>query len=140
MIIFWEFLMFELIFLSSKVKRSVTIISKHGIYRLPYKLPNDLRPKTKYQEILKTSQNYTLVFCWNENFVKISKKFLKGRNWTFPIVPYFTWKLEFASNILSMVVDRINKLSSFFISSWPILIYFVSIKTNYYFWNKRKRI
>ena len=31
----------------------------------------------------------------NENFVNISKRLLKNRNWTFPVMPYFIWKLEF---------------------------------------------
>ena len=38
----------------------------------------------------------------NENIVNISKKLLKNRIWTFLVVPYFTWKLEFVSNILSI--------------------------------------
>ena len=33
-----------------------------------------------------------------------SKKLLKNRNQTFPLVHYFTWKLELISNILLMVV------------------------------------
>ena len=28
----------------------------------------------------------------NENFVNTSKKVLKNRNWTFPVIPHFTWK------------------------------------------------
>ena len=40
---FWNFLMFEEIFLSLKVKRSVIISNKNGIYKLSHKLPNDLR-------------------------------------------------------------------------------------------------
>ena len=39
------------------------------------------------------------------NFVNTSKTLLKNRNWTFSVVHFFTWKLEFVSNILSMVVD-----------------------------------
>ena len=41
----------------------------------------------------------------NENFVYTSRKLLKNRNWTFHIEHYFTWKLEFVSNILWMIVD-----------------------------------
>ena len=39
-----------------------------------------------------------------ENFVFPSKRLLKNRNWTFPVVRYFSWKLEFFSNILAVVV------------------------------------
>ena len=39
----------------------------------------------------------------NENIVNISKKLLKNRILTFLVVPYFTWKLEFVSNILSII-------------------------------------
>ena len=39
----------------------------------------------------------------NENFVSTSKSLPKNRNWTFPVVCYFTWKLEFASNILWII-------------------------------------
>ena len=38
-----------------------------------------------------------------ENFVNISKKFLENRNWTFPVVRYFTSKMEFFSNVLSVL-------------------------------------
>ena len=34
----------------------------------------------------------------NENFVDTSKTLLKNRNLTFPVVHYFTWKLEFISS------------------------------------------
>ena len=42
-IIFWDLLMFYQIFFSPQVKRCAIIIYKHGLYELPYKLPNDLR-------------------------------------------------------------------------------------------------
>ena len=68
----------------------------------------------KYQENLKISQNYSLVPSLpskNENFVNISKKLLKNRNWwTFPIVHYSTRKPEFVSNILSMIVVSVMVL------------------------------
>ena len=35
--------MFYQIFLSAQVKQWAIITYKHGIYELPYKLPNDLR-------------------------------------------------------------------------------------------------
>ena len=42
--IFWDFLMFDQIILS-QLKRGVIFSYKHGIYELPYELPNDLRLK-----------------------------------------------------------------------------------------------
>ena len=42
-IIFWDFWMFSQIFLSPQVKWWAIIAYKHGIYKLPHKLPNDLR-------------------------------------------------------------------------------------------------
>ena len=35
--------MFYQIFLSLQVKQSAIISNKHGIYKLPHELPNDLR-------------------------------------------------------------------------------------------------
>ena len=40
-----------------------------------------------------------------ENFVNTSKRFLEDTNRTFPVVHYFTWKLEFFSNILSVALE-----------------------------------
>ena len=57
-IIFWDFLMFYQIFLSSQVKRCAIITYRHGIHELFHELPNDL----------------------SENFVNTSKKLLKKRN------------------------------------------------------------
>ena len=51
-IIFWDILMFDKIFVSPQVKRIVIISNKHGIYDLPHELPNDLRCQN---EDLKTS-------------------------------------------------------------------------------------
>ena len=45
-IIFWDILMFDEIFLSPQVRRNVIISNKHGMYELPHELPNDLRPRT----------------------------------------------------------------------------------------------
>ena len=42
-ILFWDFLMFEQIFLSRLVKRSMIISDKHGIFKLPHELPDSLR-------------------------------------------------------------------------------------------------
>ena len=41
-IIFWDFPMFNQIFLSPYVKRCAIITYKHGIYESPHELPNDL--------------------------------------------------------------------------------------------------
>ena len=57
-IIFWDSLMFCQIFLSPQVKQCV-ITYKHGIYKLPHKLPNDLRLKIfGNQEILEKCLNF----------------------------------------------------------------------------------
>ena len=42
----------------------------------------------------------------NENFVSNSKNLLKCGNLTFPVVHYFTWKLEFVSDVLWMIVGH----------------------------------
>ena len=52
------------------------------------------KKKEKRTEISGKSQNFR-----NENFVGSSKNLLKSKNWTFPVVHCFTWKLEFVSNI-----------------------------------------
>ena len=49
------------------------------------------------------------IFLWNENFVSTSKNLLKSRNWAFPVVRYFTRKLEFVSNILWTIVETLAK-------------------------------
>ena len=62
----------------------------------------------KYQENLKNFielQSSVQPYYQNEDFVNTTKKLLTNRNWTFPLVRYFSWKLEFASNILSMVAS-----------------------------------
>ena len=53
----------------------------------------------------------------NRNFVSTSKKLLKNRNWTFPVVRHFTWKLESAANTLCMIVSKNNFL--FLTCPWP---------------------
>ena len=40
----------------------------------------------------------------NKNFVSTSQILVKSRNWTFSLLRFFTWKLEFFSNILCMIV------------------------------------
>ena len=46
----------------------------------------------------------TITITRTENFVSITKNLLKKRNWIFPVLHYFTWKLEFLSNILWTIV------------------------------------
>ena len=50
--------MFDQIFLSPKVKRSVISSNKHGIYKLPHELLDDIRPRMlESWEISGKSQN-----------------------------------------------------------------------------------
>ena len=57
--------MFVQIFLSPQVKQSEVINNKHGVYKLPHKLPIDLRLRMLWNqripENLKTSKKYSLV-------------------------------------------------------------------------------
>ena len=45
-IIFWDILMFDKIYVLPQAKRIVIISNKHGIYELPHELPSDLRLRT----------------------------------------------------------------------------------------------
>ena len=45
-IIFWDILMFDKIYVLPQAKRIVIISNKHGIYELPHELPNNLRLRT----------------------------------------------------------------------------------------------
>ena len=103
------------IFLSPQVKRWMIITYKHGIYKLPNELQNNLRFKTKdlrkLGNIRKVSKFHRMiakcqVFLPKIFFVNTCKKLLKNRNLTLPIVRYFTWKLELVSDILWMIVDH----------------------------------
>ena len=40
----------------------------------------------------------------NENFVSTGKNLLKNRNWTFPVVRYFTWKLQSVTKDLGLTL------------------------------------
>ena len=107
---FWDFLMAEQILLSPQVKRS-RIISNG--------LPNDLRLRIfGNQKISGNSQNFIKLLpsaqssSRNKNFVSASKNVLKNRNWTFLVVCYFRWRLEFLSNILWMTVDFLKSSAS----------------------------
>ena len=94
--------MFYQIFLSPKVKRWTIITYKHGTYESPHELPNDLR-LTKLGNIREVSRLQRMIAqpsCQNESFVNTSRKLLKNRNETFPVIFYFMRKLELVSNIL----------------------------------------
>ena len=43
-----------------------------------------------------------------ENVANTRKRLLENKNGTFPVVHYFTWKLEFFSNIFPVVVNGIT--------------------------------
>ena len=104
-IIFWDFLMIKQIFFSLQVKQRV-IISNKLVYTSCLTSCG-----TKYQEVSGKYQNFIELLpsaqssSRNENFVSTSKNFLRNRNWTFLIRHYFTWKLEFVTNILWMIVS-----------------------------------
>ena len=106
-IIFWDLLTFYQISHSWQVKRCVIITYKHGIYEMLHELPIDLRLRILgYLEISGKCLNfiewYTNVqsSCQFENFINPSKKTLKNRKLTFPVVRYFSWELECVSSIL----------------------------------------
>ena len=42
-VIIWDFLILFQVFCSLQVKGSMIISNKHGTYKLPYELPNDLK-------------------------------------------------------------------------------------------------
>ena len=109
-IIFWELLMFDQIFLTPQVKRSVIISNKHGLYELLYTSVTGVAQQIQTQDPLKLVYTRKIpkphktiaqrsVPHPNKGFVNTSKKLLKNRNWTFPIASYFTWRLEFPSVI-----------------------------------------
>ena len=109
-IIFWECLKFYQIFLLPQLKWSL-IISNKLVYTSCLKscwMTEDLGSWEirKDQNNLKTSWNYNLVPSLQRNFVNTSKRLLKNGNGTFAVVRYFTEKVEFFSNILSVVVSR----------------------------------
>ena len=52
--------MFDKIFVSPKVKQIVIISNKHGIYKLPQELPNDLRLR-KLGNIKKISKFHRII-------------------------------------------------------------------------------
>ena len=92
-------------------KNKAWLLVKNCTYELPRKLPNNLKLRIlgnyeiseksqSFIEFLPTAQSS----FQNENFVSSSKNLLKNRNWTLPVMHYFTWKLVFVSSILWMIV------------------------------------
>ena len=68
------------------------------INELPPKLPNDLRLRLKKISKLQKIVAQRSVLPQSKGFDSTSKNLLKNRNWTFPVVHYFTWKLDFVLN------------------------------------------
>ena len=62
-----------------------------------------------------------------EYFVNTSKRLLEKRILTYPVERCFTWKLEFSSNILSVVVAETIILGCFWMIFWPELPKILSI-------------
>ena len=78
--------MVELIFLSSQVKRSVIVSSKHDMYELP-RVGERLKNRT--EEMPEKSQNFIELLPsakspWNENFASTSKNLKKAEIEPFP--------------------------------------------------------
>ena len=112
-IIIWDFLTVEQTFLTPQMKRSMIISNRHCIYKLPNNLKKDIRMRILgNQENSGKSQNFIglLPNAWslsrNGNLVSTIKNLLKNRNLHFPTVLYFTWELEFVSNILTTIFCR----------------------------------
>ena len=62
-----------------------------------------------------------------EYFVNTSKRLLEKRILTYPVERYFKWKLEFLSNILSVVVAETIILGCFWVIFWLELPKILSI-------------
>ena len=79
-----------------------------GTFKLPHGLPKDLKEISgkpqHFIELLPDAHSSSR----NENFVSASKNLLKNKQWTFIVVRYFLWKLEFVSNILWMLLSGNN--------------------------------
>ena len=70
--------MFYQIFLSPQEKRCAIITYKHGIYELPHELPNNVRLKTKLENIRKVFKPHRMIPqrafpSQSEHFVNPSK-------------------------------------------------------------------
>ena len=67
------------------------------------------KKRKKKKECLKVSKLHKMMpsvqpSYRNKNFLNTSKKLLKNRNQIFPVMRFFTWKLDLVSNILWMIV------------------------------------
>ena len=71
----------------------------------------------------------TITITRTENFVSTTKNLLKKRNWIFPVLHYFTWKLEFLSIILWTIVVNNFTWKLGFLSNilWTIVVNTFSI-------------
>ena len=112
-IIPWDLLMFYEILLSLEVKRCGIVTYKKGIYQVPQELLNDwINSNWGYYETsgkcvnLKDGYPRAQCSCKNENFVDTVKQFLKTGKLSFPVVHYFSWKLELVSNKLWIIVPE----------------------------------
>ena len=126
-LIFWDFLMIDQIFISPHMKRAWLVINMVYTSCLMSCLPTSENLR-KLGNIRKISKLYGFISSCTyvsrfENFVSTSKNLLKNRNWFFIGVSYFTWKLQFVSNISRMNVSR----NSFFLltSPRPLQVWFV---------------
>ena len=67
---------------------------------------NDIAvPKSVASVVIHCCTNNINTSNSDEISLGFSKNLLWNRNWTFPVRNYYTWKLEFFSNILWMIVD-----------------------------------
>ena len=86
--ILWDFLIFDQIFLSSQVKRSIRLgIIKN--YKIPRKSQNCISAQSSPQ---------------NKNLVNSSKRLPKRQYWISTLVPYFISNPKFVSFFLSRIV------------------------------------
>ena len=69
-----------------------------------YEILGNLEISEKYQNFIELLPISAQSSSRNENFVNTCKNLLKNINQTFLVVRYSTWKLEFVSNILWMIV------------------------------------
>ena len=99
-VIIREFLIVEQTFHLPQVKRSV-IISNKLVYTSSLLRNREISRKSQnFIELLPSTQSSSA----NKNFVSTTKNLIKNRNRIFPVVHYFTLKLEFVSNILWIIV------------------------------------
>ena len=88
---------------SPKVKWSVIISKKAGVYEFSHELPKNIKltmsgNSQNFREILPSAQSSSR----NENFVSASKNLMKNKHLTFSVACYFTWKLQLALDFLWM--------------------------------------